>query len=297
MNLRAILRQPVVTVAFHESDVRWTIGSPGRIASSGRAPLPPGLIDDGVIRDVMAAGEALRTSPGFRGSARMRAVAALPSPRSVFRQIELPALRGRQFAELVEREIRRELPMLAENAYVSWKQASARDGKAQVFVAGIARDVLDSHASALRAAGLQPVAVDLRVIAAARATGAADCIMAYAEAQELELAIFRDGVPSIVRYVPLTAPCGDAAWGVQVTEELARTLKFYRDSHRDDEVAGTLPISFVGGAAQQAILSEGLVASTGHEVAMPPLELSLTPPEETPRFAANIGLALKDLAA
>ena len=297
MNIRSILRQPVLTLAIHDLEARWTLGRRGHIARSGRVPLPPELVDDGVVRDPAAAAAALMASPGFHGSARMQAVVALPAQRSVFRQLELPALRGAQFGELVEREIRREMPMLADNAYVSWKRTGTNDGKAQVFVVGVARDVLDSHIETARAAGLQPLAADLRIVAAARAVGEADCIIAHTESNEIEIGIFRDGVPSIVRHVVMTSPDGDEAWGAQLSEELARTLKFYRDSHRDDEVVPRLPICFVGGVAQRAILAERLTASTGHEVALPPLLLEVVPEAEAACFAANVGLAVKELAA
>jgi Tfp pilus assembly PilM family ATPase len=297
MNIRALLRQPILTLAIHDLEARWTLGGRGRIRRSGRVPLTDELVDDGVVRDPAALGAALRESPGFAANARVQAVVALPAQRSVFRQLELPALRGKQFDELVEREIRREMPMLAENAYVSWRRTSDADGRAQVFVVGVARDVLDSHLAAAREAGLQPYSADLRVVAAARAIGQADCIIAHTELNEIEIGIFRDGVPAIVRHVVMATATGDDAWQAQLGEELARTLKFYRDSHRDDATVTRLPISFVGGVAQRAILSEGVTAATGHDLALPPLQLDVEPADQAPGFAANVGLAIKDLAA
>jgi Tfp pilus assembly PilM family ATPase len=187
--------------------------------------------------------------------------------------------------------------MLADNAYVSWTRTTEHEGKVRVFVIGVARDVLDSHIATLRAARLTPVAADLRVIAAARAVAEPDCIIAHLESEEIELAIFRSGVPAIVRYVAMSASVDDPAWGQQLTEELVRTLKFYRDSHRDEVEVDAFPISLVGGAAPQALFSAGLAAQTGHEVTMPQLRIPIRPDSDTARFAANVGLALKDLAA
>ncbi len=297
MNLRRLLRQPVLTVAFHEREVRWTIGGSGSIASSGRVPLPPGFVNDGLVVDAAAAGMVLREALGFRGGGRMQVVLGLPAQRSVFRQLELPALPGKQFAELVEREIRREMPMLVENAHVSWKRTGERDGKALVFVVGVARDVLDSHLAAAWSAGLHPQSADLRVIAAARAVGAPDSMIACVEDSEVELGIFRDGVPWIIRSIAMTSPCGESAWIEQLTAELGRTLKYFRDSHRDDATIDAVPISFVGGSAKFAVMASQIGAAIGHDIAMPPLRLSVTPEQETVAFASNIGLALKDLAA
>jgi Type IV pilus assembly protein PilM len=297
LNLRRLLRQPLLTVAFHEREVRWTIGHPGTITSSGHVPLPPGMVNDGLVVDSLAAGTVLRESPGFKGSGRMQVAIALPAQRSVFRQIEVPALRGKQFNEMVEHEIRRELPMVVENAYVSWQRTGERDGNALVFIIGVARDVLDSHMAAAWAAGLRPQSADLRVIAAARAVGASDAIIAHVEDLEVELGIFRDGIPWIIRNITMTSPCGEPAWTEQLAAELGRTLKYFRDSHRDDKLIDGVPISFVGGSARYAVMASEITASTGHEGALPVLRIQITPEQETAAFASNIGLALKDLAA
>ncbi len=297
MNLRSILRQPMLTVAIHEREARWTLGGSGRITASGQVQLPPGFVDDGVILDSAAAGLVLRETRDFPGSRRMQVALALPAQRSVLRQLELPPLRGKQFAELVQREIRREMPMLADNAYVSWQRTGDRDGKAIVFVVGLARDVVDSHVAAVRAAGLQPVAADLRIIAAARAIGQRDAIVACIEDEEIEVGIFRDGVPAIVRYVAMSAPCGEPAWTAQLAEELNRTIKFYRDSHREERFIDRVPVSLIGGAARQAILGEGIAEAIGHAVEMPQLVVPMEPEERAVRFAVNAGLAVKREAA
>jgi hypothetical protein len=56
-------------------------------------------------------------------------------------------------------------------------------------------------------------------------------------------------------------------------------------------------VTFVGGAAGRAVFDGKVAAATGHEVALPPLRLSVTPELEAASFAVNAGLALKDLAA
>ena len=296
MNFRSLMRQPVLTISINRTAVRWTVGGHARISSSGSVAIPAELIDDGVVTDPEAIARILRESD-FRGTGRMQAVMALPAQRSVFRQFEVPNLNGRAFTEMVNREIRREMPMLAENAHVSWTRAGMRGDNAVVFVVGVARDVLDSHLATVRAAGLYPVSADLRIIAAARAVGQSNAIIANVEDDEVELGIFKGGVPWIIRYVAMSAPPMEAAWSDQLAEELARTLKFFRDSHRDDMEVSALPITFVGGAARQALLAPQVSAATGHEVAMPPLRIGLKQEQETVVFAANVGLALKDLAA
>ncbi|MEX2226442.1 MAG: pilus assembly protein PilM [Dehalococcoidia bacterium] len=296
MNLREILRRRVLTIAFHERDVRWTAGAHGRIDTIGSAPLPEHLVRDAVITDPVSAGAILRAVPGPPAGRMMRVIVAVPAQRSLFRQIDVPAVKGAQLDEVIEREIRREMPMLADNARVSWAIGAEHEGKTRVFVAGAPRDVLDSHVAAVRAAGLAPDAVDLRVIAASRAIGASDAVVANVEDGEIEIAIIRDGIPLVIRHVAM-APQDDEAWKDQMAAELARTLKFYCDSHRDDDIVPSLPISFVGGAARRAILAEQVTLSTGHEVAMPPLRVSVDPEDQSVRFAANIGLALKEVAA
>jgi len=297
MNLRRLLRRRVLTIAFHEREVRWTAGAHGEVRQIGAAPLPDGLVRDAVILDPAAAGEILRASQGFPSGRLMQVIVAIPAQRAVFRTLTVPSVSDAKLPELVAREIRREMPLLAENAHVSWALGPAKDGQPSVFVVGAPRDVLDSHVAAAVAAQVTPDAVDLRVIAAARAIGAADAIVANVEDSEIEIAILRQGIPEVIRHITM-AGAGDDAWNDQLAAELARTMKFYRDSHRGDEAAiDLLPISFVGGAARRAILAEQVTPATGNVTAMPPLRTEVQPEGETIRFAANIGLALKEDAA
>ncbi len=295
MNLRSLLLQPLLTVVFHGREVRWTLGRAGRIAAHGREPLPLGMIDDGVIVDALAVGLCLRDTPDFPRGRRLQVISALPAQRAVLRQLELPSLPKRQFVELVQREVRREVPMPAHNAHVTWTPVGERDGRTAVFVVGIARDVLDSHIATLRAAGLRPQAIDLRLVAAARAVGGRDAIIANVERDEIELGIFRDGVPAILRFVPLSMADGDERWQSQVAEELARTIKFYRDSHREDDAVDRMPITLVGGAASLASEAD-LIGATGHDARVARLRLALDGGADALAFAANAGLVLKEAA-
>lgn len=297
MNIRRLLRQPVLTVAFHEYVARWTLGRGPRITAAGSVALPEGLANDGVIADPERAGAVLRAAGNFPGNSRMQAVAAIPSQRSVVRILELPALPRRQFGELVEREIRRVMPMIGDNAHVSWKAKAEIDGTVFVVVAGIPRDVLDSHVAAIEAAGLRPCSADLGVIAAGRAVGLPRSIIAAVEDSEAEIGIFNHGVPSIIRYVAMTSLAGTDAWADQLAEELGRTIKFYRDSHRQDDILEGVPVRFVGGAAQHAIAAAQIPATTGQRVEVASLHAAMPDARDAQTYATNIGLAMKDLAA
>lgn len=297
MNIRRLLRQPVLTVALHEHIARWTLGRGERVTEAGTLALPEGLANDGVIVDPERAGAVLRAAEGFPGSPRMQTVIAVPSQRSVVRILELPALPRRQFEELAEREIRRAMPMIGENAYVSWKAKAEVEGTVYVVVAGIPRDVMDSHIATMEAAGLRPCSADLGIVAVARAIGLPRSIVAAVEDSEAEIGIFNHGVPSIVRYVAMTSRAGTDAWGSQLADELGRTLKFYRDSHRQEGILDGIPIRFAGGAAHNALMSPQIAASTGQPVEVAGLRIAMPGLHDARAFAANVGLAMKDLAA
>lgn len=296
MNIRAILRQPVLTIAFYDEEVRWTLGRGASISGAGRVALPPGIVSDGVVVDAAALARSVRESE-FPGNSRMQTVLALPAVRSVFRQMEIPHVQGKAFNEFALREIRRELPTVADHTYVNWRLAESSDGKARIFIIGVARDVLDSHLKAVEELGLTPVSADIRVIAAARAVGKPTVVVAQIEDQEVEIAVFTSGLPSIVRSVAMRAPCGEPDWTEELTQELNRALKFYRDSRRDDTGATAIPICVAGGAARVPGITAAIAQSTGHEVTFPTLTATLPGAADPLRFASNVGAAMKDLAA
>jgi type IV pilus assembly protein PilM len=297
VNIRALLHQPVLTLAFYQGELRWTVGQPCHVSAAGSVAMPDGLLSDGALLDPAAAGRLVREAPDFPGRARMQVVAALPAQRSVLRQLTVPPLRGKLLNQLIEREIRRELPVLAEGAHVAWRVTKQTEERTEVFVVAVARDVLDSHVVALREAGLPPLALDLGIIAAARATGEGDCVLAGVEEREAELGIFLRGVPVIVRYVSLVEPAGRPDGAAQLAEEIERTLKFFRDSHRDDPLPDGAPVSLLGRGARSPGLAERIAQVTGRAASPAPLLLPVAPPAESEAFAVNVGLALKELAA
>jgi Tfp pilus assembly PilM family ATPase len=298
VNLRSLLRQPVLTVAFHETEARWTVGRGRRISSAGRVRLVPGMIVDGVIAAPADVAALLHDDAFFAGTGRMQTVAVVPAQRCIIRQIDVPHVTGKAFDEFVVREIRRELPMIGEHTHVSWRVVDTAEGTARVFVVGVARDVLDSHIDTLKEVGLTPMSADLRVIAAARSVGRPRVVIVHLEDQEVELGVFERGTPSIVRVVSMTAPCGEPAWTDQLTQELNRALKFYRDSQRHSgEDAATIPVCIVGGAARVAGVADAIRSATGHEVVGASPGIELPPAQDALRFAANVGAAMKDLAA
>jgi hypothetical protein len=149
----------------------------------------------------------------------------------------------------------------------------------------------------LQEARLAPVSADLRVISAARAVGRASVVIAHMEDQEIELGVFDNGIPSIVRSVAMSAPCGDPAWTDQLTQELNRALKFVRDTRRDDAGKNaTTPICLVGAAARISGAADAIAEATGHPIMTPSFSDAL-PAADGLRFAANLGAAMKDLAA
>jgi Tfp pilus assembly PilM family ATPase len=295
MNIRRLLPMQVLTVVVYRREVRWTLGR-SAVGSSGRVPLPAGAVEDGVIVDPAFVGRILAETQDFPRHRRMRVLIALPAQRSVLRRLTLPHLGQRRFGEFVGREIRREMPMLAENAYVSWRSIKSSSEEANVFVAGVARNVLDSHVAMCRAAGLTVDAVDLRLIAAARAVGRVDCVIANVEDDEIEIGVFRAGVPAVVGSVDTPSPRPDPIWSRQLTEELMRTLKFDRDTNRDDSFDDA-PICIVGDAETAAAAAREIADATGRRVELPHLRLTSRSDQESAPFAANIGLILRKRAA
>jgi hypothetical protein len=295
MNFRRFTRQPVLTLVCYSDAARWSLGPAGQVHQAGEVPLPEGLVSDGIVHQPAAVAKLLREDGAFPGSPRHRVVLGIPANRTVLRQLSVPPIDEKRLDELVQREIRRELPMLHENAHVSWTSVARSADRITIFVAGVAKDVLASHVATAHAAGLSPESADLRIVAAARALDVPDAIVAHAEGTELEVAVVRRGVPVIVRTV--TSIGGRDAWPSQVAEELTRTIKYYRDSHRADDMPSTaLPVAFTGAASADLVIG-GIGSMLEQEVSMPQPILHLPDESRAARFSVNAGLAMKELAA
>jgi type IV pilus assembly protein PilM len=146
-------------------------GAAARAAAS--APTPAGMIEEGRITDVPAAGRILRELLQSAGIKTRRAVAAVNGQVALMREVRMPQLPPEEIRQAARFEVERYLPYpIAEVTFdtvVVGENREGANGRMDVLVVAARTEVLHQHAAALQAAGLEPVVLEVEPLAVVRA--------------------------------------------------------------------------------------------------------------------------------
>jgi type IV pilus assembly protein PilM len=176
-------------------------GGTGAVRTA-KVPLAPGAFDNGEIADADAVGVALRELFS-REKLPKRVRLAVASQGVAFRVVRLPLIEDpAQLKAAVRFQAQESIPMPLESAVLDHQVIGAQiddDGTRQIDVAVVAarRHTVDTLLRAARAAGLEPVGIDLAAFGMIRA-------LAGGSSRPLAEAVPGEGQP----FVPATLYCG-----------------------------------------------------------------------------------------
>jgi len=295
LNLPAALQRRTVTLNLEGQSIRLLAVRGESVTSWQEVPLEAGMVKEGIVADPDGVGAALKAaleSPSMSGG---RLIASITGIRSIARVLELPKMKSEMLEEAVGREAKREMPVPMEDIYLSWQSLGTYDGQQRVFALGVPRDILDPLVKAMTVAKRHPWAVDTKPLALARAANRDEAVIADVEPGSADIVLVTRGVPVIMRTVVERLGDPDGAERIErFRDELARTVKFYNDTHRQEPLEPSTPIFLTGSLAQSA-MTEPLEALAQYpiETLLPPLDCPPGFPVHT--YAVNIGLALKEV--
>jgi Tfp pilus assembly PilM family ATPase len=289
-----ILQQSSVTLHIESDSVRLLAAKQDRVLEWGLERLPPGLVHDGVISDPAAVGSHVEALLGRHRSAGGRLVLGLSAQRSVPRFLEFPLLTGKLLEEAVQREMKREAPLPLDQMRLAWQTLDADGARTRVFALAVPRDAIEQHIAALKATNRSAHSIDSKPLALVRAVGQPEALIADLEPDSIDVVVVRDCVPVIIRTVGLRPDVAADEKVRRLGEELTRTVKFYTDTHRDDQLPYSTPVFVTGSLANDVATSGVIESSVAHPVA--PLAPAIECPPDLPlaTYMVNIGLALKE---
>lgn len=286
----------VTALNIEEHEIRLLVVSRGKVRKWASAPLAPGLIREGLIRDPAAVGSAIRELFTSEKVSKRKVVTSLTGLRSICRMVTIPQVKSSLLESVVLREAKREMPTSLDEIYLSWKALGENGDKQRVYMLGVPQEIIDGQVEALRQAGIKPQAMDLKPLALVRAVNRKNAIITNLEDSTLDIIIVLEDVPVIVRTVALGKESPTLGKKRdRLVEELSRTIKFYNDSHREAHLHPSICVYPSGALAGKPGVRKRLQAATEHPVVA--LESPLECPDELSidRFLANMGLALKKI--
>ncbi len=193
-----------------------------QITALGVAPTPPGTIDNEIIVDPQALGQAIRQLLAESGITCKQCVSSVSGQSSVVvRIIEVPKMTRQELAETMKWEIERHVPFAANEVVMDFQPierpgADPDDQNMEVLLAVAQQEFVNSHLETLLAAGLEPVVLDVEPLAVCRSLidvskdGAGEQTIAIVNigAAATELGVYQNGLLAFPRTLPIA---GDAA--------------------------------------------------------------------------------------
>jgi type IV pilus assembly protein PilM len=148
-------------------------GNGGAARAAVSVPTPAKALEEGRITDPALVGRALREALQAAGIRTRRAVAAVNGQVALMREVRMPQLPPDEMRQAARFEVERYLPYpIAEVTFDTVVVGENQEGgatKADVLVVAARTDVLQQHAAALQAAGLEPAVLEVEPLAVVRA--------------------------------------------------------------------------------------------------------------------------------
>jgi len=204
-------------------------------------PTPPDTIQNSVIVEPEGVGSAIKEWLREYGIKTKRVVTSVGGQSSlVVRITEVPKMTDSELKEAMQWDVERHIPFPATDIIVDYRPIERPDADPQspnmeVLLAVAQEDMINAHVEALRAAGLQPIAIDVEPLAASRAlvniaahqAAGQTIAIIHIGANTTDITIVRDLLLSFVRPVPIAGGSLTRAisQGFIVEEDEAERLK------------------------------------------------------------------------
>lgn len=299
-----MFKKKITTIVFEGNEIRALTVSGNKVAGWQTRSLNPELMSQGVIHKPEAASAAIKTLLEELHASRRNVISAVSGSRSVHRIIRVPAIADKLLAETIERKARQEFAIPIEETDLSWQVITQRDKHLVIYVLAVPHQIINQQVAALKGAGIRPKVMDIKPLALSRVTGQETSIVVSLEDHSMDVIIIVNHIPMLVRSIPLESGnlTGEAKTDL-LSQELARTTKYYNESHKTSRLPEDTPVIITGALFSSSrvesrldddpSLIERLSIRVPYPLKPPSTDLEL--PEKFPllRYAANLGLAVK----
>jgi len=254
----------------------------------GTGAVPAGGSSRGRIVDPAAVGFALKQLLARCEVTETRALVAAGDAVATFRVFELP---GNTVDSDVAATVAKELPLDPDRIAVRWFDVQGATDQRVIYAAAWDRALVKNVVDATRAAGLEPVVVDLKSAALARAVGEPSCVVVDLSSDPVDMVLVDGHMPRVWHAFEPKTPIGpDVA--SSLAAPLRSMLRFYR-RRGSGSFGGRYPI-LIGG---EHMLPHETLAKVAELVGQPvvpmPAPARVDPSVRHGTFLACLGLMMR----
>lgn len=254
----------------------------------GTGGTPAGALVDGRVLDDQAVGSALRMLLARSEVTATRAVIAASDAVATFRVMSLPKA-GRNAD--VEAAVAREFPLDPERMSIRWFDIPFDGDERRIYVVAWDRALVRSVTNAVRAAGLEPGAVDLKSACIARIAPEASCIVIDLASDPVDMVLIDGSMPRVWSSFRLSiTPGADVA--PALLPPLKSMLRYYK-RRRDTSFDPASPVLISSEQPMPHSSLSHLEQSVGHPVTHLPMPPRVPAEIRHATFLTCLGLMMR----
>ena len=266
--------------------------------------IPTNETSQGLNYDTTAAAEAIQAVIKEINGSKNNLISCISGQRAVHRVMRIPDIAEHLLEETIERKARQEFAIPVDETDLFWRIITRVENQILLYVLAVPRVIIDQYVGVLKEAKIKPKVMDIKALALQRLVNQNTTLIVNLEDSSMEVIIIVNHVPLLVRTIPLDS--GDLTGEAKVdllSQELARTVKYYNESNRNNQLPDDTPIYLSGALfstatvearlGQETNLIERFQSRTPFPLKPPKPGMEL--PEKFPllRYAVNLGLVLK----
>jgi hypothetical protein len=263
-----------------------TLFGPMRYAE---VPAPEGAVVAGRVEDPAAVGATVAELIGTLQLKEPRALIASSNSLSIFRLFSFPDRNGQR---QIEAMMRKELPLPPERLMVHWTDVTRGKEGQRLFAVASDRTMVTGLADAVKASGLQSLALEPKGLCLARAVGLSDCLMVDVKGTEAEAIFLEDWLPRLSHSfsVDRSSP---AALIPSLATGLMSAMAFYRRQNNGAGLADDSPAVIVGDTSLEQAELDALSAITGSPTENAARPACIADSVPMPGYLACMGLLMR----
>ena len=133
------------------------------LLNAGIVPLPPGAVQNNMVVEDRSVAEAIRKLTQQHGVRSNKVISAVPGRAVIIKKIQMPRQDEDELEANVEFEANKLIPENLENVNLDYQVLGYLEGgnKMEVLLVAVKKEIVNSFADAIEAAGLTPAIIDV----------------------------------------------------------------------------------------------------------------------------------------
>jgi len=307
LNNIPLFKRKLTTLSFEGHKIKCLTMRGREVQAWETITLPQSDMNQGIIREPQSVAGTVSSLFEKLEATKKNVVTCVTDHRSIHRVITLPNMKKRLLDEAVYRKAKQVFPTPADETDFSWQMVHETDDEFTVYVLAVPKLVIDQQVKTLRAAGIKPKVMDAKPLALIHTIQEDRAIILNLEGYSMAVIIVDNHLPSIARTIPVeNQQLTPEARLDMLSQELARTTKFYNESHKDHPLPEDTPVYLSGelfaspGLDQRLYSEQTLISrleqSTQYPILVPSPRLDYPADFPVAHYAVNLGLALKGIS-